>query len=145
LLTVVGMRSINNLGLVALIMIALAPAGCATDATGGGESTITGKWSGNFTTDNALAPMGTFSFDFTEDASHAVNATFSGSAMGNALAGTFTGTHENGKLQGTVSVTSPLSMSLAFPDATVDADSITGSFSISMPVTANGNFTLDRQ
>lgn len=128
-------------------MTAIAPIGCATDgSTDEGESAITGKWSGTFTTDNDLARMGTFAFDFTEDASsHAVNATFTGSAAGSNLGGTFTGTHENGKLQGTVNVTSPISMSLAFPNATVDATTIMGSFSISMPVTANGNFTLDKQ
>jgi hypothetical protein len=134
------MRKTNSL--VALL-IAMASAGCATD--GSGEPMITGKWAGNFTSDNDLARMGTFSFDFTEDASHAVNATFTGSAAGSDLAGTFTGTHQDGKLNGTVNVTSPISMSLAFPDAMVDATMITGTFSISMPVTANGSFTLDKQ
>jgi hypothetical protein len=135
------MRKTNSL--VALL-IAMASAGCATDGSGG-EPMITGTWAGNFTSDNDLARMGTFSFDFTEDASHAVKATFTGSAAGNNLAGTFTGTHQDGKLQGTVNVTSPLSMSLAFPDAMVDATTITGTFSISTPVTANGMFTLDKQ
>jgi hypothetical protein len=124
-------------------MTAMASAGCATD--GGGDPAVTGKWAGNFTTDNDLARMGTFSFDFTEDASHAVNATFTGSAAGTMLGGTFSGTHQDGKLQGTVNVTSPISMSLAFPDAMVDETTITGTFSISMPVTANGTFTLDKQ
>ncbi len=138
------MRS-NTLHLVALAVLAIAPVGCATDG-GGSEPVVTGKWSGMFTTDNDLARNGTFTFDFKEDAgSHAVTATFSGSAPGTTLGGTFTGTHENGKLNGTVNVTSPITMSLAFPDATVDAAQITGSFKINMPVTANGNFTLDKQ
>lgn len=119
--------------------------GCATDG-GSADPVVTGTWAGTFTTDNDLAKMGNFSFDFTEDASsHAVTATFSGTAPGTTLAGTFSGTHENGKLNGTVNVTSPISMSLAFPDAVVDATQITGSFKINMPVTANGNFTLAKQ
>ena len=39
----------------------------------------------------------------------------------------------------------PIALSLAFPDAVVDATQITGAFKITMPVTANGNFTLDKQ
>ncbi len=139
------MRS-NTLHLVALAVLAIAPVGCATDGGGGGEPVVTGKWSGMFTTDSDLARNGTFMFDFSEDAStHAVTATFSGNAAGNMLGGTFSGTHANGKLDGTVKVTAPISMSLAFPDATVDATQITGSFKIDTPVAANGTFTLDKQ
>ena len=137
------MRSTNLFVLGVLAM--MAPIGCATDG-GAADPAVTGKWSGTFTTDNDLAKMGNFAFDFTEDAkTHAVTASFSGTAPGTTLAGTFSGTHENGKLNGTVNVTSPIALSLAFPDATVDATQITGSFKITMPVTANGNFTLDKQ
>jgi hypothetical protein len=127
-----------------LCLMSLGVAGCAGNAA---ETTdLTGMWSGSFMTDNAVASMGTLTFDLTEnEGTHAVSGTVTGMASGVALSGTFTGSVTDGKLNGSVAVTAPIMTMLAFPNATISGDTITGNINISDPLKASGSFTLKRQ
>jgi len=103
---------------------------------------LTGRWSGSFTTDNALASAGDFTFDFTEDAtSHAVTGPFTGTvtagATGTAFMGTFTGSRADMTLTGTVAITEPAGVTGTFG---FDAATITGSNGGDMIA---GNFDID--
>jgi hypothetical protein len=119
-------------------------------------TSITGTWTGTFTTDNALASAGNFSFDFTEDAStHAVTGPFTGTvtagASGTAFEGTFTGTHTDDKLMGTVAVTQPTGVTgnFNFDDATIANSTIMGAFDIDVSysgiaVQGTGSYSISK-
>ena len=127
-------------------ILALALAAC-TDA-GTTDGPITGTWDGTFTTDQAALPMGTFAFVFDENVTtHAVTGTFAGGAPNTdvKLMGTFAGTRTAGELDGQVTVTSPLAFTLAFPHADISDGTISGSFQLTDPVTANGDFSLSKK
>ena len=119
-------------------------------------TSITGTWTGTFTTDNALASAGNFSFNFTEDASsHAVTGPFTGTvtagATGTAFQGNFTGMHTDDKLMGTVEVTQPTGVTgnFNFDDATIANSTIMGGFNIDVSysgiaVTGTGSYSISK-
>ena len=126
--------------------------GCGGDGTPApqtgpsGEVDVSGSYKGTFTTDNVLFPMGTMAMTLTEDqTTHKVTGSFSGDVAGQKLAGTLTGVRSGSKLSIDVSVTLPIAAMLALRDATVSGNTISGPFSITMPVMATGSFTMTKQ
>jgi len=129
-----------------LVVTMFGAFGCATDeSSSSGSEPITGTWDGGFTTDNATVPNGTFSFMITEDGSHAITGTFTGTAIGQTLGGTVSGKRDGDNLTGTINVTTPITVMFALPQATIDGDMITGMFNMTTPFMAKGNFTVTKK
>jgi hypothetical protein len=64
---------------------------------------------------------------------------------GEQFAGTVTGQVTGSKVTINVTVTQPIGTMMTLKDATINGGTISGPFSITSPITANGSFTITKK